>query len=192
MKPAFDFTTFPELHTPRLLLREIVPSDAEAILSIRGDIQVTRLNSGKPLQTLDEAAELIEKGRLAYDDHRRIDWGIAFEAAPEAGLIGRVGFNYWLRQDRRASIGYDLGYVYWRKGIMTEAVRAVVQFGFAQMRLNRIEADTDTENVGSMRVLEKVGFKREGVQREQYFEWDEFHDLVLFALLRKDFAKKNP
>ena len=56
------------------------------------------------------------------------------------------------------------------------------------MRLNRIEADTDAENYGSMRVLEKVGFKREGVQHDQYFEWDEFHDLVLFALLRKDFV----
>lgn len=189
MKPSFDFTSFPILYTSRLILREIVLPDAEAILSIRGDVRVTRLNSGKPMQTLDEARELIMKGRQAYDDHRRIDWGIVLKAAPEAGLVGRCGFNYWLRQDRRASIGYDLGYAYWGEGIMTEAVGAIVQFGFEQMRLNRIEADTDAENFGSMRVLEKVGFKREGVQREQYFEWEEFHDLVLYALLKKDFVK---
>lgn len=190
MKPVFDFSSFPILHTPRLLLREIVQADAKAILSIRGDIRVTRLNSGKPLESLDEAHELIDKGRQAYDDHRRIDWGIVLNDAPELGVVGRVGFNYWLRQDRRASIGYDLGYAFWGKGIMTEAVRAIVRFGFEQMRLNRIEADTDSENYGSMRVLEKVGFRREGVQHEQYFEWDEFHDLVLFALLRKDFMRE--
>lgn len=189
MKPAFDFTTFPVLHTPRLILRAIVASDAEAILSIRGDVRVTRLNSGKPMQSIDEARDLIEKGRQAYDDHRRVDWGIALGATPDAGLIGRIGYNYWLRQDRRASIGYDLGYIYWGNGIMTEALQAVVEFGFEQMRLNRIEADTDAENYGSMRVLEKVGFKREGVQREQYFEWDSFHDLVMFALLRRDFLR---
>lgn len=189
MKPAFDFSTFPTLRTPRLILREIVPSDADAILNIRGDIRVTRLNSGIPMQSLDEARDLIEKAQQAYDDHRRIDWGIVLETAPDAGVIGRIGYNYWLRQDRRASIGYDLGYAFWGKGIMTEAVRAVVRFGFEQMSLNRIEADTDSENYGSMRVLEKAGFQREGIQREQYFEWDTFHDLVLFALLRTDFLK---
>ena len=136
---------------------------------------------------LDEAQDLIEKGQQAYGDQRRIDWGIALKGEPGAGLIGRCGYNYWLRQDRRASIGYDLAFDCWGNGIMTEAVRAMVTFGFEQMNLNRIEADTDAENYGSMRVLEKVGFRREGVQQEQYFEWDEFHDLVLFALLRKDF-----
>ncbi|MEO8393913.1 MAG: GNAT family protein, partial [Chloroflexota bacterium] len=119
-------------------------------------------------------------------DHRRIDWGITLKE-PQTGLIGRCGFNYILRQDRRASIGYDLGYAYWGKGIMTEAVRAMARFGFEVLNLNRIEADAAAENVGSIRVLEKVGFQREGLQHEQYFEWDEFHDLVLFALLKKDF-----
>lgn len=190
MKPTFEFDTFPILDTPRLILREVVASDAEAMLQIRGDIRVTRLNSGKPIVALSEAHELIEKARLAFEDKRRIDWGIATRTKPEK-LIGRCGYNYWLRQDRRASIGYDLGYAYWGKGIMTEAVGAMVQFGFEQMGLNRIEADTDAENFGSMRVLEKVGFTREGVQHEQYFEWDEFHDLVLFALLRKDFLKRR-
>jgi len=68
-------------------------------------------------------------------------------------------------------------------------VRAMVRFGFEVLNLNRIEADAAAENAGSIRVLEKVGFQREGVQHEQYFEWDEFHDLVLFALLKKDFVR---
>ncbi len=189
MKPTFDFSFFPVLHTARLTLREIVPSDADAILRIRGDVRVTRLNSGKPMESIDEARDLIDGAKRAFEDRRRIDWGIVLKANPEAGVIGRCGYNYWLRRDRRASIGYDLGYAYWGSGIMTEAVRAMVRFGFEQMRLNRIEADTDAENYGSMRVLEKVGFQREGMQHDQYFEWDEFHDLVLFALLKGDFER---
>jgi ribosomal-protein-alanine N-acetyltransferase len=177
----FDFGAFPTLYTPRLILREIKPSDGDAILRIRGDIRVTRMNTGQPLETLDEALDLIGQMEQAYIDKKRLDWG---------GLIGRCGYNYWLRRDRRASIGYDMAYAYWGNGYMTEAVRAMVTFGFEEMGLNRVEADTDVENHGSQRVLEKVGFKREGLQHEQYWEWDEFHDLALFALLKKDFIGK--
>ena len=188
MTSTFDFATFPVLHTRRLILREIVPADTQDMFRIRGDIRVTRLNSGRPMEHIDEARDLIEKSHQSFADHRRIDWGITLKE-PQTGLIGRCGFNYILRQDRRASIGYDLGYAYWGKGIMTEAVRAMVRFGFEVLNLNRIEADAAAENAGSIRVLEKVGFQREGVQHEQYFEWDEFHDLVLFALLKKDFVR---
>ncbi len=189
--PTFNFETFPVLYTERLILREITTSDAEALLRVRGDIRVTRLNSGKPMESVTEAHDLIDKSRRAFLDQRRIDWGIVLKAAPQLGLIGRVGFNYWLKQDRRASIGYDLAYIYWGQGIMTEAVRALLKFGFTEMHLNRIEADAAAENIGSIRVLEKTGFAREGVQQEQYFEWDEFHDLVLYALLRKDYEERQ-
>jgi ribosomal-protein-alanine N-acetyltransferase len=190
MSTIFDFSSFPTLETPNLTLRELVPADAKAILRVRGDIRVTRMNSGQPMETLDEAREWISKARKAFADHRRVEWGITLNADPKAGVVGRINYNYWLRQDRRASIGYDLGFSYWGRGIMTETVRAVVAFGFEQMNLNRIEADADAENYGSIRVLEKVGFRREGVQQEQYFEWDRFHDLALFALLRKDYLEE--
>jgi RimJ/RimL family protein N-acetyltransferase len=188
---TFNFESFPVLYTERLILREITASDAEAIFRVRGDIRVTRLNSGKPMESITEARDLIDKSRRAFLDQRRIDWGIVLKSAPQLGLIGRVGFNYWLKQDRRASIGYDLAYIYWGNGIMTEAVRAILKFGFEQMNLNRVEADAAAENVGSIRVLEKTGFQREGLQQEQYFEWDEFHDLVLFAVLRKEYEQQN-
>lgn len=188
MPPTFDFEAFPVLTTPRLILRDFKRSDAPALFRVRGDVRVTRLNSGKPMESVDEAKELIAKGHKAFADKRRIDWGITLKDKPEAGIIGRVGYNYWLRQDRRASIGYDLAHAFWGHGIMTEAVRAIVAFGFDFMNLNRIEADAAAENIGSIRVLEKVGFKREGLQHDQYFEWDTFHDLALFALLRRDYT----
>lgn len=188
MTQTFDFEAFPTLTTPRLIMRQLLRSDAEAIFRIRGDVRVTRLNSGKPMTSLDDAKLLIAQARKAFTDKRRVEWGIVLKNDPKAGVVGRCGFNFWIRQDRRASIGYDLGYAYWGNGIMTEAVRAMVAFGFERMNLNRIEADADAQNIGSIRVLEKVGFQREGMQQDQYFEWDEFHDLVLFALLRRDYV----
>jgi len=89
MTPVFNFATFPVLRTPRLVLREMQPSDAKALLRIRGDVRVTRLKSGQPMQTLDEARELIEKAQQAFTDHRRIDWGITLRDDPQAGIIGR-------------------------------------------------------------------------------------------------------
>ena len=101
------------------------------------------------------------------------------------------GFNYWVRHDRRASIGYDLARPYWGQGIMSEAVRAMVDFGFKRMDLNRIEADADERNPASARVLAKIGFRREGVQQEQFYENGEFHNLLLFSLLRREYVNKS-
>lgn len=189
LTPAFDFETFPTLETPRLILRELVPEDAEAVFAFRSDYTVTRLNIGRAYETLDEAEMLIYNIRRNFRDKRELRWAITLRGQPQ--VIGLCGYNFWLRQDYRASIGYDLARPHWGKGIMTEALRAVIAFGFGQMALNRIEADTSAENYASARVLEKLGFQREGIQREQYFEGGEFHDLILYALLRRDFILSN-
>jgi len=181
----FDFTTFPQLETPRLILREMLPADAEAIFRIRGDYEVTRYNIGAAYERLEQATDLIAAMAHAYQDGTELRWGITLKGHDT--VIGMCGFNYWIRRDCRASIGYDLARAYWGDGIMTEAIRAIIAFGFARMGLNRIEADADARNPASARVLEKVGFKREGLQREQFYENGDFNDLMLFALLRKDY-----
>lgn len=185
----FDFGEFPVLESKRLLLREITVADAEAVFRIRGDYQVTKYNGGLPYRSVDQAEALIEGIAAAYRDKRSIRWGITLREDPLHTVIGMVGYNYWVRQDYRASIGYDLARDYWGQGIMPEAVRAILEFGFKHMALNRIEADASIDNTKSHRVLEKVGFQREGIQQEQYYEEGEFYDLVLFSLLRKNFLK---
>jgi ribosomal-protein-alanine N-acetyltransferase len=180
----FQFRNFPTLETQRLILREIQQSDAEAVFRIRGDYQVTRYNTGMAYTQIDQARALIDNIRQAYHNESEIRWGITLKGNDT--VIGMVGYNYWSRKDSRASVGYDLARAYWGRGIMTEALCEVVRFGFKRMALNRIEADADARNIGSHRVLEKVGFKREGVLREQFYEEGAFHDLVLFSLLRKE------
>ncbi len=188
MSELFDFGIFPKLSTPRLNLRELTLDDAQDIFRIRSDYEVTRYNSGIAYDRIDQARDLIQAIRSAYADGAELRWGITFKNDPR--VIGMCGFNYWVRHDRRASIGYDLAREFWGQGLMTEAVRAVVEFGFANMNLNRIEADADGRNPASARVLHKVGFHDEGVQREQFYENGSFYDLHLFALLRRDYYKR--
>lgn len=190
MRTLFDFTVFPTLQTRRLLLREFHAADAEDVFAIRGDYMVTRYNSGKAYERIEQAADLIAAMARAYDDQDEIRWAITRYGSNE--VIGVVGYNYWIRRDARASIGYDLARVWWGHGLMTEAVSAIVRFGFERMHLNRIEADTDARNPASGRVLQKVGFVQEGLQREHFYDSGSYQDLVLFGLLRKDYLADNP
>ncbi|MBL8164770.1 MAG: GNAT family N-acetyltransferase [Anaerolineae bacterium] len=186
MTPHFNFSTFPILETPRLLLRELLPSDAEAIFRIRGDHQVTQYNTGRPYESVEQASDLLDAISAAYDDKAEVRWGITLKQS-DGQVIGMCGYNYWQRVDQRASVGYDLARAAWGQGIMTEALRAVVWFGFERMELHRVEADAEARNTASLRVLEKVGFRREGVQRDYFYAGGAFHDLVLFGLLRHEF-----
>lgn len=182
--PLFDFKLFPFLETRRLTLRQLSRLDDQAIFEIRSNYQVTKYNSGDAYTTIDQAEKLIQNIRTEYVEKKTVRWGITLK--PDDKVIGMVGFNYWDRVDHRASIGFDLRQDQWRKGIMTEAVQEVIRFGFEHMELNRIEADASIYNVGSITLLQKVGFIQEGVQREQYYEDGNYHDLILFALLKRE------
>ncbi len=185
MSAHFDFTPFPLLRTERLLLREITFRDTEAIFRIRGDYQVTRHNIGAAYESAADARRLIEQIRKAYRAKAELRWGITLLGGDNS-VIGMCGYNNWHRVDQRGSIGYDLARAYWGKGIMREAVQAVTDFGFERLGLNRLEADVGAGNSASISLLKALGFQHEGTQREYYFEEDEFHNLQIFGLLRRE------
>jgi len=191
MTANYDFSAFPTLETPRLILRELIADDDDAVYIIRSDIEVTRHNTGAPYTDIQQARTLISDIGWNYKDQSEIRWGITLKTDP-TWVIGMCGYNYWIRRDQRVSIGYDLAHAYWGNGIMTEALSAICRFGFEQMGLHRIEADVSADNPASGRVLEKLGFKQEGRLREQYWEWGEFHDLLLYSLLRREFERGVP
>jgi ribosomal-protein-alanine N-acetyltransferase len=191
IQPDYDFKTFPTLETSRLILRELLETDTDAVFIIRGDIEVTRHNIGAPYTDVEQARELIRNIKWNYPDLYELRWGIALKDDP-AWVIGMCGYNYWIRKDERASIGYDLAQSHWGRGIMTEALRAIIRFGFDHMKLHRVEADVSADNPASMRVLEKLGFKFEGRLREQYWDWGDYHDLLLYALLQPEFERGEP
>ncbi len=135
--------------------------------------------------TMERAAEEVQYVMDLFHYHRSIYWAIALKKNDR--LVGSCGFNFWNRDHCRAEISYDLAREYWGKGIITEVVKKVSSFGFVQMNLNRIEATVIPDNIPSIRVLEKAGYEKEGILREQKLLHGNFRDAVMYSLLKRDF-----
>lgn len=178
------FQSFPQLESDRLILRRLQESDANALFGFLGDEEVTRFYDDATFTQLAQASEQIAAWENGFLHRRCIRWGISRkEDGVLIGTCGYYGIHPW---HLRASIGYELGRHYWRQGLMTEALQAIIKTGFAEMSLNRIDALVMPENVPSIRLLEKIGFKNEGLLRE-YENWGDkgFTDLYILSLLRK-------
>jgi ribosomal-protein-alanine N-acetyltransferase len=182
---VFDFTYFPHLDTDRLILDEIVEDDLDSVMALFGDPQVTRYNDVETFRDTRDARWLLKFLRARFDEHVGLRWAIRLKTDPER-LIGTAGYNVWNRHNACGEIGYDLLPAYWNQGLTTEAVRAVVCFGFEQMQLNRVEADVSLGNDASVRVLQKLGFTEEGTLRQRGFWKGRYHDLRFFSLLREE------
>ena len=181
------FQTFPQLETKNLLLRRIHPSDASALFKILADGEVTRFYDDDAFTDISQASDQIGAWENGFKNKGCIRWGITRKE--EGTLIGSCGFYGFHTWYRRVSIGYELARNYWRQGIMTEALCAILNYGFGEMELNRIESVVMPENTASIIMLEKLGFRNEGLL-EEYEKWGSkgFVDLCMFAMLRKDWS----
>ena len=183
------FDEFPVLETERLVLRAVRPSDLSAIFAIFSDEAVTQHYGLETFTAVEEAAQRIAAIRQNYQKRRSLRWAITRHE--DDTLIGSVGLMNVRPRFFNAAVGYELAPAFWRQGVMTEALTAVIEFGFLVMALNRIEAFVVPENVASIRLLEKLGFVDEGLMREYGYWRHAFHDLLLFSLLRKDWDKRR-
>ena len=184
------FQSFPQLVTENLVLRRIQLPDSEALFKILADDQVTQYYDDDAFGDITQAHRQIEAWENGYQSRRCIRWGITrIDDASLIGSCGYYGFHTW---HMRAGIGYELARPFWRRGIMTEALNAIIDLGFREMGLNRIEAVVMPENVPSIKLLEKLGFGNEGILRE-YENWGEkgFTDLCMFSLIRKTWEMKK-
>ncbi|MCG7407330.1 GNAT family N-acetyltransferase [Paenibacillus sp. ACRRX] len=175
--------TFPELHTDRLLLRQLRADDAEDLFSYFSLDQVTEFYDLDSFTNCEQARELILSWVSRYERQEGIRWGITLKS--ENRVIGTCGFHNWFKEHFKAEVGYELHPDYWRQGIMSEAVNAIVGYGFEQLELNRIEAFIDPANEASRRLLTKIGMQEEGLLRACFFEKGKFVDASLFAILQK-------
>jgi ribosomal-protein-alanine N-acetyltransferase len=181
----FTFDAFPILTTERMVLRELQTSDAADVFVFRSDPKVQKYNA-EPMQHVQEARVFIERMRAEYAARKRLIWAAALP--DDNRVIGLVGLGSWSRHHHRAEVGYDFAHAYWGQGLGSEAVKAVLRFGFEHLQLHRIYASTIADNVESVNMLEKLGFQREGTQREYSLEDDGlFHDSAMYGLLKHEF-----
>jgi ribosomal-protein-alanine N-acetyltransferase len=138
------------------------------------------------IHTVAEAESFLKELQAEQDAHEGINWAVTLGG--QDIVLGIFSLHHWDPYHRHAEAGYGLAQASWGQGIASEALRAIVQFGFEEMNLHRIYARTIADNHGSVRLLERLGFRREGTQREHSWEDDgTFHDSAIYGMLAREF-----
>jgi len=181
---AFDTLT---LDTPRLHMRPLRAADAEALFRMHADPQVMRYWSTPPWAGIEQAETMIETDREAMPAGRHLRLAITLRGGDD-GLVGTGSLFSFHEASRRAEIGYVLAREVWGRGLMHEALTALVGFAFETLNLNRLEADVDPRNAASAKSLARLGFVQEGLLPERWIVGDEVSDTALFGLLRSEWA----
>ena len=177
--------SFPVLETKRLVLRQITMADVENLYSFFSDREVMQYYDCEALSSMDEARNLIRRFSDWFEKQTGFRWGISLKTESNA-IIGTCGLFAWHKPARIATLGYELSRRYWRRGIMSEALRELLVYGYRDLNLNRIRATVVTDNVASARLLEQLSFKREGILRQSQFLNGKYDDLAAYALLREE------
>jgi ribosomal-protein-alanine N-acetyltransferase len=178
--------TFPALSTARLTLRAARATDAAPFRTLLAIPEVTRFSNWPDAPTQAQAERSMRWMVKINASRRGCAWII--EDRKTHRLIGAVRFNHFDKKWRVGEIGYELHPDFWGRGLMTEAVGAVIACGYQTFRLNRIEAWTLPGNGASDRVLEKCGFRYEGTLRQRAFFKKAYHDFRMFGRLAGDEA----
>ncbi|GGH55219.1 putative N-acetyltransferase YoaA [Paenibacillus silvae] len=176
--------TLPNLAAERVTLRQLRLEDAAELFDYFSKDEVTEFYDLESFIEVKQAEELIHRWNDRYAKLEGMRWGITYPA--EDKVIGTCGFHNWSKEHFKAEIGYELAPEHWRKGLMTEVIGRVVQYGFKELGLHRIEAFVDPKHIASRKLLEKAGFTEEGTLRDCFYEKGKFVDAVVYAILSKD------
>ena len=183
--PSFEQVS---LRTERLVLRPVRDTDAPALFAIFSEPRVTRYLSTGPWDSIEQAHQRIARDAQALQTGESLQLGL--ERLPDGKCIGTCAFFHLDAQCRRAELGYVLALEAWGAGYMNEALVRLLDFGFTEWNLNRIEADVDPRNEPSVRTLERLGFQREGILRERWLVEGEVQDTALHGLLRSEWSRR--
>ncbi|RZT20227.1 aminoglycoside 6'-N-acetyltransferase [Kribbella sp. VKM Ac-2569] len=174
--------------TDRLILRRFKPTDAERFAAYRSDPQVARFQSWDAPVPLAEAQRTVE--RFAQGDPEAPDW-FQYAVDLDGVLIGDLGLN--LNENlMQADLGFTLASEYQGHGYASEAVRGLLHHLFVDRELHRVSAECDARNTASARLLERVGFTREGERPANTWFKGEWTDDWLYGLLRDDYLSRQP
>lgn len=184
-----NFDTFPTLQTDRLLLHAMSEKHVPDMFRLRSN-PLAMQYIGKPLmQSESDAKDLIDAYSRNLRDKIGITWGISMKRVEglqeNTGLIGTIGFHKMDLYNHRAEIGYMIHPEHWLKGLMSEAVRRIIDYGFKNMQFHSIEAKISPDNQASRKILLKHGFEREAYFKESFYENGRFIDTEIYSLLNK-------
>lgn len=174
---------FPILETERLLLREITEGDAAIIFSILSKDEVTRYYGQETLESIEQANAMIDNHQKKFIENRGFRWGIVKKDTKH--LIGTIGLDSYIPKQRRANMGYEIHPDQWGKGFATEAASKVISYGFDVLNLMRIGAVVFPENSSSNKLLNRLGFQKEGTLRNYIFQNGKSFDTFVYSILNE-------
>ncbi|MDI1324195.1 MAG: GNAT family protein [Algoriphagus sp.] len=177
-------SNFPELKTERLDLIQIRQSHLDDFFNLFKDERVAKFYNIIPFNEKKEAQLYLDLFEFRFKRKTGIRWGIALKG--EESIIGTIGFNNF-QKNHSGNLGFDLQFEYWNKGLISEALKEIIKYGFQQLEINRMEADVQLGNIGSEKVLEKLGFRKEGILRDWMYWNGNHYDMTMFSLLKRDF-----
>jgi RimJ/RimL family protein N-acetyltransferase len=145
--------------------------------------------STPPLADRKAAEELCNEIQDSNAKKTMLKWGLALRSNNE--LIGTTTLFHLDLDNGRAELGYALGRQEWGKGYMHEALQALLEYAFGEMKLRRLEADVDPRNLPSIKTLERLGFQREGFLRERWHVAGEIQDALFYGLLAREWKRPS-
>jgi len=177
-----------EMEGERIVLRKLMPSDASDIYENLRDKDMVKwtLNIPWPYRKRD-AMKFVRKARYKMKKRSGYAFGIVLkETGRVIGVVDLIRVDW---KNKNAELGYWLGKKYWGRGLTTEAVKLMLKFAFERLKLHMVYATLFEENIASRRVLEKAGFKLEGVMRECRFKYGKWHNELRFSMLRSEYKQ---
>jgi [ribosomal protein S5]-alanine N-acetyltransferase len=178
------YGNLPRIETKRLILRKITKEDVPSVFAYASNSLVSQYVMWNTHKSLADSAAFVTYVLNQYHNGQVAPWAIELKENGE--MIGTVDFVWWKPNHRSAEFGYVLSPLYWKQGIMTEAVKALIDFGFTKMDLNRIQARCYVENVASERIMQKAGLQFEGIMRQAVIVKNVKQDLKIYAILKED------
>jgi len=177
----------PTLPTTRTVLRAFAETDLPEIYEIYSDAEAMAYFSVTPIRSLDEAADVLAHIRHGFATRQTFSWAVADRWT--GTLIGSCALLRTDWPNGRAEIGFVLRRSHWGKGLAAEAVGRMLEFAFDELNLRRFEADVDPRNTRCRRLLERFGFREEGLLRERWNVGGDVQDTVFYGLLRREWTR---
>ena len=174
-----NFTPFPDLETQRLHLRQLKKEDANEIFILRSDESVNKFLDRQKAKTIEDALQHIDKINTGINNNENIQWAITLKDTPV--LIGTISLWNIVKENDCAEIGYELLPQFQRKGIMQEALSKVLVYVFENLKFKTIEAWLNTDNLRSIKLLEKNNFARD-FDAENKFDKIDNANMIIYSL----------
>jgi [ribosomal protein S5]-alanine N-acetyltransferase len=179
-----------EIESERLILRKLRLEDCHDLFEYTSNAEVAKYVSWNKHDELEQATKYIQK---VMDDYEEGDnpyvWAIEYKE--NGKMIGTMEFFLYSKKNQWCELESDMNPLYWNKGLNTEALKAIIEYCFNTLQLNKVQARCYAENKGSAKVLKKAGMTYEGTMRQHLFSDGQFHDILRFSILKEEFLNQG-